>query len=392
MPVLPLCQSPPFFLAPSPSRGPSLGLGLSLGLSLSLSLSLGLVGCGGGGPVAPPVTPSLVVTVGAPVTEDMESTLPVSGSVAAWQEMSLGVELTGIRVAEVLVEVGDKVAQGQPLLRLDARTLQVQSRQAEAGVAEARASLALARANSDRGATLVQEGLISSSDADELAATLIRAEAQFAGAEADQEAARLRLGFATLNAPDGGVISGRAVQPGQIVTAGTDLLRLIRRNRLEWRAEVNDSDLSRVRQGTTVELLGPDGQRVVGRVRAVAPAVDATTRTGLLYADLPEPGSLRAGMFAQGQLLLGRSKVTVLPREAIIFQDGFAYVFVVPPGAGAGSTFNVRQRRITVGTKRGGVTALAGGLGANERVVLRGAGFLSDGDLVRAVANGNPAR
>lgn len=115
---------------------------------------------------------------------------------------------------------------------------------------------------------------------------------------------------------------------------------------------MNDSDLSRVRQGTTVELLGPDGQRVVGRVRAVAPAVDATTRTGLLYADLPEPGSLRAGMFAQGQLLLGRSKVTVLPREAIIFQDGFAYVFVVPPGAGAGSTFNVRQRRITVGTKR----------------------------------------
>ena len=85
---------------------------------LALLLAGLLAGCGGA-PEAPAPTPSLVVTTVSPVSQPMERTIAVSGSVAAWQEMYLGVELTGIRVAEVLVEVGDNVRAGQPLLRLD---------------------------------------------------------------------------------------------------------------------------------------------------------------------------------------------------------------------------------------------------------------------------------
>jgi RND family efflux transporter MFP subunit len=333
------------------------------------------------------------------MTQDMERTLTASGSVAAWQEMFLGVELTGIRVAEVLVEVGDKVRAGQPLLRLDTRTLEVQARQADASVAQARASLDLAKANAERGATLVKDGLISSSNADELRATLAGAQAKLATAEADREAARLRLGFATLRAPDDGVISARSVQPGQIVSSGTDLLRLIREGRLEWRAELTEADLGRVKAGTRVELKGPAGQRVLGQVRTVSPSVNPETRTGMLYADLPEPGDLRAGMFAQGQILLGNAPATVLPREAVVFRDGFAYVFVAraetgPAAAtrsGDNAAFNVEQRRITIGGQRGEFTEVQSGLKPDERVVVRGAGFLSDGDLVREVAGGKPA-
>ncbi len=366
-------------------------------VSLFLSLPLALAGCGapGGSDAAAP-TASLVVTTTSPVTRDIERTLTVSGSVAAWQEMFLGVELTGIRVAEVLVEVGDKVRAGQPLLRLDTRTLEVQARQADAGVAQARASLQLAKANADRGATLVKQGLISSSNADELRATLATAEAQLTTAEADREAARLRLGFATLKAPDAGIISARSVQPGQIVSSGTDLLRLIRRGRLEWRAELGQSDLTRIRIGTAVELTAPGGQRVPGLVRAVAPAVNPDTRTGILYADLPEPGNLRAGMFAQGQLLLGEASATVLPRESIVFRDGIPYVFVIQPpatpaAAGGETVLKVAQRRIVVGAQRGDETEVQDGLKPGERVVLHGAGFLSDGDLVREVPEGEPA-
>jgi RND family efflux transporter MFP subunit len=308
--------------------------------------------------------------------------------------MDLGVELTGVRVAEVLVEVGDTVRAGQPLLRLDTRTLEVQARQADASVAQARASLDLARANSDRGATLVKEGLISSSNADELRATLASAEAQLATAEADRESARLRLGFATLKAPDAGVISARAVQPGQIVSSGTDLLRMIRQGRLEWRAELTESDLTKVKTGTPVELTSPSGQRILGRVRAVSPAVDPETRTGMLYADLPTPGDLRSGMFAQGQIMLGTSSASVLPRESVVFRDGFAYVFVARVAndqegqtrTGDNQAFNVEQRRISIGAQRGDFTEVQGGLKAGDRVVVRGAGFLSDGDLVREVA------
>ncbi|MEO8445373.1 MAG: efflux RND transporter periplasmic adaptor subunit, partial [Gammaproteobacteria bacterium] len=343
-------------------------------VSLFLSLPLALAGCGapGGSDAAAP-TASLVVTTTSPVTRDIERTLTVSGSVAAWQEMFLGVELTGIRVAEVLVEVGDKVRAGQPLLRLDTRTLEVQARQADAGVAQVKASLQLAKANADRGATLVKQGLISSSNADELRATLATAEAQLTTAEADREAARLRLGFATLKAPDAGIISARSVQPGQIVSSGTDLLRLIRQGRLEWRAELGQSDLTRIRIGTAVELTAPGGQRVPGLVRAVAPAVNPDTRTGILYADLPEPGNLRAGMFAQGQLLLGEASATVLPRESIVFRDGIPYVFVIQPpatpaAAGGETVLKVAQRRIVVGAQRGDETEVQDGLKPGERV------------------------
>ncbi|MCL4721374.1 MAG: efflux RND transporter periplasmic adaptor subunit, partial [Gammaproteobacteria bacterium] len=261
-------------------------------------------------------------------------------------------------------------------------------------LAQARASLELARANAARGETLVAEGLISSSDADELRTTLISAEAALATAEADRDSARLRLGYATLRAPDAGVISARSVQPGQVVNASTELLRMIRQGRLEWQAELTEGDLSRVSEGTRVELNSPDGKPIPGRVRAVSPAVDPATRTGLVYVDLPEPGNLRAGMFAQGRILLGAVPATVLPRDAIVFRDGIPYVFVArdegtsdPPAA----VFSVEQRRIVAGSQQGDFTEVQSGLAASDRVVVRGAGFLSDGDLVRRVSGDDTA-
>lgn len=362
---------------------------------LALALATLLTGCGGGDAPAPQAAASIAVTTTETRTQSLDRALVVSGSVAAWQEMSLGVELTGIRVAAVLVEVGDRVAAGQPLLRLDARTLDVQARQAEAAVAQARANLALARSESTRGEQLLARNLISGADADQLKANLIRAEAQLTTAEADRDAARLRLSFATLVAPEPGLVSARAVQPGQVVSAGAELLRLIRDGRLEWRAELAEKDLTRVVAGTAVELTGPDGETVRGRVRAVSPALDPDTRTGLVYADLPEPGSLRAGMFAQGRIVLGTAESTVLPREAVVYRDGLPYVFVVPPAGGDGAVAKVAQRRVAVGIQQGDVTEITGGLAAGERVAVRGAGFLSDGDLVRiapaaAAAAGRP--
>jgi multidrug efflux pump subunit AcrA (membrane-fusion protein) len=198
-------------------------------LFVGVALSLCLGGCGSSGspsPTAPAA--SLVVTGVAPLSRELDQSIAVSGSVSAWQEMSLGVELTGIRATDVLVEVGDRVRAGQALLRLDSRTLDVQFRQAEAGVTQAQAALELAKANAARGESLVEQGLISSSDSDKLRADLRSAEAQLITALADRDAAGLRLGFATLSAPDDGIISVRAVQPGQEVSAGGELLRLIR--------------------------------------------------------------------------------------------------------------------------------------------------------------------
>lgn len=137
-----------------------------------------------------------------------------------------------------------------------------------------------------------------------------------------------------------------------------------------------------MREGAAVELTAADGAMVRGWIRAVSPALDPQTRTGLVYADLPEPGTLRAGMFAQGRILLGTVQASVLPREAVVFRDGLPYVFVLQ---GSADVARVTQQRIGVGIQQGEITEVTSGLGPDDRVVARGAGFLGDGDLVRVL-------
>lgn len=338
-----------------------------------------LTACGGGREASAPVASSLTVTVATPSERRVEREVVASGSVAPWQDMSLGVELSGIRVANVLVEPGDRVTLGQALVELDRRSLEALARQAEASLAQAKASAQLARTQATRGESLLAQNLISSSNYDELQANRARAEAQLIAAEAERDSAQLRLGFATLRAPDSGIVSARNVQPGQVVSAGAELLRLIRRGRLEWRAEVAETDLARIAVGAAVVLRAPTGERVTGVIRAVSPGISAETRTALVYADLSKPGPLRAGMFAEGRITVGSSLVQVVPRESVVFRDGFAYVFVVGEGN------KVTQRRIEAGTTQGDVIEVRSGLQPGERIALRGAGFLGDGDVVKVV-------
>ncbi|MFM8585124.1 MAG: efflux RND transporter periplasmic adaptor subunit [Gammaproteobacteria bacterium] len=349
---------------------------LVMGVTLAVALSLSA--CSRGGDKAPAAS-SLTVTLVAAERRQIDREIVASGSVAAWQEMSLGVEVAGLRVANVLVEPGDRVAAGQALLELDRRTLEVQARQAEASLAQARANAELAISQEKRGASLLERNLISANDFEVLRANRSKAEAQVVSAEAERDASKLRLGFATLRAPDAGVISARTVQPGQIVSGGGELLRLIRRGRLEWRAEVSENDLTRIKVGATVDLRGPSGDVVTGVIRAVSPSIDSQTRTALVYADLEKPGALRAGMFAEGRLRVGKAEVTVIPRQSVVFRDGYPYVFVMGEGN------KVLQRRIDSGPPQGDSVEVRSGLKDGEKVVARGAGFLSDGDIVKVV-------
>lgn len=350
-----------------------------VGLAAGVCACALLAACGRGGGEAPEAQASLTVTAGQIENRSIVRDVVASGSVAAWQEMSLGVEVPGLRVERVLVEVGDQVKAGQPLLQLDTRTLQVDLRRAEAGYAQARANLDLATTSATRGETLLASRLISQSNFDELRSARAAAEAQLQSAAAERDAVRLRLSYATLRAPDAGVISARMIQPGQIVASGVELLRLIRRGRLEWRAELAEADLVRVKPGAKVWVQAPDGSDVAGTVRAVSPALDTASRTALVYADLPDPGALRAGMFAEGRIVLGSVEARVLPREAVVVRDGYRYVFVL------GEDSRVRQRRVEASPATADVVPIRAGLQDGERVAVRGAGFLSDGDLVRVV-------
>ncbi|MGH8104729.1 MAG: efflux RND transporter periplasmic adaptor subunit [Arenimonas sp.] len=324
---------------------------------------------------------SMAVSLVKAQSRNIERSIIASGPVSPWEEMQLGVELSGVRVTSLKVDVGQQVTRGQLLLEVDHRSLDSDLRQADASLNEAKAGVQLANINFNRGQQLAKSQLISASALDELRAGVVQAQARLATTQAIRDGVQLKRDFAALRAPADGIISKRLVQPGQVVMAGAELLRLIRDGRLEWRAELNEIDLARVQPGTVVRLQTGDGKIIEGIVRAVSPGLDAGTRTGTLYADLPNPGNLKSGTFLEGRIMVGASQALMLPSASVIQRDGHSYVFKVDANNTA------KLVRVTSGTSDNGYIEIIDGLKAGEAVVETGAGLLSDGDRVRVVSD-----
>jgi RND family efflux transporter MFP subunit len=190
----------------------------------------------------------------------------------------------------------------------------------------------------------------------------------------------VRLSQTQVRAPDAGVISARQATEGSVVSAGTELFRLIRQGRIEWRAEVMAADLGRVKVGAPVQITAASGQRLQGKVRMLAPSVDSQTRNALVYVDLTGPtGSARAGMYAKGEITLGQSQALTVPQSAVVVRDGFSYVYTV------GADNKAKQVKVQTGRQSGERIEIVQGLLADARVVTAGAAFLNHGDTVRVV-------
>ncbi len=332
----------------------------------------------------PAAKPALTVTLATPQRGELPVSVAANGSVAAWQEAVVGAEAQGLRLAEVRVNVGDRVKRGQVLATFAAALPQADLAQARAAVAEAEATLAEAGANAQRARDLQASGALSEQQINQLLTAERTADARLQAQRALFQTQQLRLAQTQVLAPDDGVISGRLATVGAVVSPGQELFRLIRQGRLEWRAEVASSELAALQPGMAVRVTPASGQPVIGKLRIVAPTVDAATRNGLVYVDLPQPGTARAGMFARGEFQVGSSAALTLPQTAVLLRDGFSYVFQ------AGADNKVRQVKVTVGRRLGERIEITGGLDPAARVVASGAGFLGDGDTVRVVA-GAPA-
>lgn len=327
--------------------------------------------------------PALTVTTTRAEPLEWPQTLEASGSVAAWQEASVGAEIGGFRLTEVLVNVGDRVKRGQVLARMSGDTVQADRAQTRASLAEAEATLAEAQANAERARQLQTTGAISSQLINQYLTAEQTARARLEAQRARLQADDLRLRQTRVLAPDDGVISARSATVGAVTQPGAEQFRLIRGGRLEWRAEVTATELPRIRTGMPVRLLHSDGGTTSGTVRMVAPTIDPQTRNGLVYVDLPANGEgrpqVRAGMFARGEFELGRTPALTLPQSAVVLRDGFSYVLRVGPNA------RLAQTKIATGRRLGERIEVLDGLKAGEPVVASGAGFLGDGDLVRVV-------
>jgi HlyD family secretion protein len=189
----------------------------------------------------------------------------------------------------------------------------------------------------------------------------------------------LKVRYTRIVAPDDGVISARNATLGSVSQQGTEMFRLIRQGKLEWRAELTAAQLQQVRVGQKVAVHDGSNERAQGVVTRIAPSLDAVTRNGYVYIALTSAKSLRAGMFAEGEFELGKRDALTVPQAAVVIRDGYAYVYKV------GKDGRVVQIKVETGRRDGDRIEVVRGLTADVQVVASGAGFLSDGDLVRVV-------
>jgi RND family efflux transporter MFP subunit len=332
--------------------------------------------------IAAGAKPALTVMAITPQRVEWPRMLAANGNIAAWQEAVISAEISDLRLTEVQVNVGDRVQKGQVLARLAKDSVEAALSESRAAVAEAEAMLAEARANGDRARQYQATGFLSAQNINQYLTAEKTALARLNAARARMQAEQLRLAQTAVRAPDAGVISARTATVGSMTQPGQELFRLIRGGRLEWRAEVSAADLGKLKPGVTATLTAPNGARVQGRVRMVAPTVDPQTLNGLVYVDLPiaETGdALRAGTFARGEFELGRVRAMSLPQSAVLLRDGFSYVFQLD------EQNKVAQTKVAVGQRMGDQIEIVSGIAEDARVVASGAGFLADGDLVRVV-------
>ncbi|CAN7701499.1 efflux RND transporter periplasmic adaptor subunit [Duganella sp. LjRoot269] len=336
--------------------------------------------------------PALTVTTTKPVAARLPIKLAANGNVAAWQEASVSSESNGLRLTEVRVNVGDVVKAGDVLAVFSADTVNADLAQAKAAVQEAEANAADAVANAARARTLQNTGALSAQQISQYTTAEQTANARIASAKAALASQQLRLKYTKVVAPDSGVISARSATVGAVSGPGTELFRMIRQGRLEWRAEVVAADLRNLKTGTSAVVKAANGSEVTGKVRMIAPTVDTQTRSALVYVDLPasagataKDAPFKAGMFASGQFELGTSDAMTLPQQAIVVRDGFSFVFRL------NADQHVSQIKVQPGRRLGDRIEVLGGLTADSQVVVRGAGFLNDGDLVNNVAESSPA-
>jgi len=323
--------------------------------------------------------PALTVTTSTPRTVAWPRSLTTNGNIVAWQEVVIGAEIGGLRLIEVLVNVGDKVKRGQLLARISSDSVDADLAQGRAAVAEEEAMLAEAVANGDRARQLQSTGLISAQQITQSLTAEQTAKARLAAAHARVQSNELRLSQTRVLAPDFGVISARTATVGSLAQPGQELFRLIRQNRLEWRAEVTATELPRIQTGQVVMVELADGVATQGRVRIGAPTVDPQTRIGLVYVDLPADSPARAGTFARGVFELGQAPALTLPQSAVLMREGFSYVFKVD------NNNQVAQAKVSTGRRVEDQVEITAGLEPNTRVVATGVGFLTDGDTVRVV-------
>jgi len=321
------------------------------------------------------------VTVAAPGNGTVDRSITGTGSLAARIDMPVGVAGEGGRVTAVLVQPGQWVGAGQVLATVD-RSVQSQtanSLAAQIGVAQADARIA--QSNVTRAQALVGKGFISKAELETKMATRDAAMARVRVAQAALAQQRAANGRLDIRAPAAGLVLTRAVEPGQVVSAGSGaLFRMAKGGEMELRAELSESDLQNLNVGARAQVTPVGGtQSFAGSIWQMPSVIDPQTRRGIVRIAVPYDKALRPGGFASASIYGGASTLPVLPNSAIQTDAGGNFVYIV------GKDDKVERRVIKTGEVSDRGVTVVSGLSGNERVVLSAGAFLSPGQKVKPI-------
>ncbi|MEO8179179.1 MAG: efflux RND transporter periplasmic adaptor subunit [Deltaproteobacteria bacterium] len=351
------------------------------------------------------------------VLQEIAQQIEISGTLAADVQVSLSTKVPG-HLAHVLVDLSSPVKQGQVVAQIEATDYENGVRQAEAALAQVRAQLGLwgksatskvelestpgvrqaqatleeARANAQRMDALAAQGLTPEAELTTARATLARAEAalqtarqevqlrqaELAQRDSELAIARQRLADTLIRSPIDGFVQTRWVNRGEYLAVGARVVDVMRIDPLRLRVALPERDAQRVAQGQAVEVTldsAPPAATARGVVARVAPGFDADSRSLLIEADIPNPGSLRPGHFVRARIVVGVRKVPTVSRTALVSFAGLDKVLLVQDG-------KVVEIPVTLGDSAGDRVEVLRGLVPGQLVV-RAPGSLQQGQAVR---------
>jgi HlyD family secretion protein len=322
------------------------------------------------------------VSVMVPGHSIVPTVVSATGTLAARREMPVGVAGEGGVITHVWVEPGSWVRAGQVLASIERSVQSQESGQIAAQINAAQADARLAQSELARSATLVSRGFISKADLDRKTAARDSANARVRIAQAQFGANRARIGRLDIRSPAAGLVLTRAIEPGQVVSAGSGVLfRIARGGEMELRAQLGEVDLARMTVGVNAQVT-PVGTTTpfTGQIWQISPVIDPQSRQGTARIALAYNRALRPGGFASATITSGMVDAPLLPDSAVLNDSKGNYVYVV------GANNKVERREVTVGSVSDAGISILAGISGQELVISSAGAFLNPGETI------NPSR
>ena len=311
--------------------------------------------------------------------QSLDRTAEMQGALFPREHAVMSSEVEGA-VAQVAADFGDKVAAGQVMLKINPREYELRVETAQAALDQARARLANSTARYNRALALKQAGTISAEQFDQIASQLRVDQADTESADKTLAMARKKLGDTEIKAPFSGSVQKRMVSLGEYVSPGKELYELIATDPIKLRCPMPERFVPLARVGMPVKLAidADPAASYTGKITRIAPALDESSRTLLIEAEVANPGgALKPGFFAHVVMDLGHDRALFVPSIAVLRYAGVARVFIVDGGV-------VHAREVTTGSVVGDQTEITAGLKEGEHVAVSDVDRLADGTAVIA--------